>query len=279
MNKEQLQLKALQTGLRTLGYVHPSLSAAWAARIFTTPQRHDRPKRERALAQSGAPAVVDGLSTLSWGVGPRIILLHGWSGRGTQLGAFVDPLVDAGFSVTAVDGPAHGDSPGKRTHAMAFARALKNVTEYFSAPYAVIAHSMGAGAAALAQSFGWTQFEKLVLIAGPSNFANVIRRYTDLMKLDSRTRISFENLIERQVGIGRAHADLAGLASGIRAPTLVVHDVGDNEVPFADAESLVRALPQGKLHKTEGLGHRRVLRDPNVLKTVKRFIQGENNEK
>ncbi|MFP2912939.1 hypothetical protein ACLESD_49620, partial [Pyxidicoccus sp. 3LFB2] len=37
----------------------------------------------------------------SWGEGPRVLLVHGWSGYGGQLTAFVAPLVEAGFSVVA----------------------------------------------------------------------------------------------------------------------------------------------------------------------------------
>jgi hypothetical protein len=37
------------------------------------------------------------LPVYSWGSGPTILLAHGWSGRGSQLGAFVEPLVEQGF--------------------------------------------------------------------------------------------------------------------------------------------------------------------------------------
>jgi len=31
-----------------------------------------------------------------WGKGPTVMLVHGWSGRGAQLGELVEPLVAAG---------------------------------------------------------------------------------------------------------------------------------------------------------------------------------------
>ena len=60
-----------------------------------------------------AKAAVPPKPYFAWGAGPSVLLVHGWEGRGAQLGALVDPLVAAGYRVVALDGPAHGDSPGR----------------------------------------------------------------------------------------------------------------------------------------------------------------------
>ena len=56
-------------------------------------------------------------------------------------------------------------------------------------------------------------------------------------------------------------------------PTLVVHDRGDRQTPYADAERLVGSLPDARLVTTEGLGHRRILRDPAVVAEVVDFVR------
>jgi len=48
------------------------------------------------------------LATWSWGKGPLVVLVHGWTGHAGRLTRYVPALVDAGFSVLAFDAPGHG---------------------------------------------------------------------------------------------------------------------------------------------------------------------------
>ena len=57
-------------------------------------------------------------------------------------------------------------------------------------------------------------------------------------------------------------------------PTLVVHDSGDRQTPYADAVRLVEGLPDARLVTTDGLGHRKILRDERVLREVVAFVDG-----
>ena len=54
-------------------------------------------------------------------------------------------------------------------------------------------------------------------------------------------------------------------------PALVIHDRDDREVPYASADRIVRAWPDATLVTTEGLGHRRILRDASVIERVVAF--------
>ena len=75
--------------------------------MFLTPPRH-RGTRSGAGGSSRARARLPSgsagrrIATWTWGAGPRILLVHGWGGRGGQMGAFVEPLVAQGFSVAVV---------------------------------------------------------------------------------------------------------------------------------------------------------------------------------
>ena len=57
-------------------------------------------------------------------------------------------------------------------------------------------------------------------------------------------------------------------------PTLVVHDSGDRQTPYADAVRLLDDLPDARLVTTDSLGHRKILRDERVLREVVAFIDG-----
>ncbi|WP_346114277.1 alpha/beta hydrolase [Nonomuraea maheshkhaliensis] len=57
-------------------------------------------------------------------------------------------------------------------------------------------------------------------------------------------------------------------------PLLVVHDRDDQVVDLTGAEAITKAWPRAELLRTEGLGHQRILRDPEVVRQVVRFLAG-----
>jgi hypothetical protein len=115
--KSPLVQRMTLASVGALSSIAPAVAARLAERPFLTPPRYPAPDREREILARARPGSVRvagrRIETWSWGVGPRILLVHGWGGRGGQLGAFVEPLVSRGFSVTAFDGPAHGASEGR----------------------------------------------------------------------------------------------------------------------------------------------------------------------
>ena len=62
------------------------------------------------------PEIKKEIEILSYGYSKKkVLLVHGWSGRSTQLFAFADKLLENGFMVISFDGPAHGKSTGRTT--------------------------------------------------------------------------------------------------------------------------------------------------------------------
>jgi pimeloyl-ACP methyl ester carboxylesterase len=53
---------------------------------------------------------------------------------------------------------------------------------------------------------------------------------------------------------------------------LVVHDEGDEIIPFAEGQQIAAAWPGAVLHATRGLGHNRILRDAAVVQAAVEFI-------
>src|SRR5262249_37218235 len=127
-NVRSVILQLARDGLRGLERVSPDLAAAGAEVLFRTPWKPARPKRERAIPARATPLAVSvagaSIAAWSWGRGAPVVLMHGWEGRGTQLGAFVAPLVERGFRVIAFDVRAHGDSPGHQATLVEFRDAL-----------------------------------------------------------------------------------------------------------------------------------------------------------
>jgi pimeloyl-ACP methyl ester carboxylesterase len=55
---------------------------------------------------------------------------------------------------------------------------------------------------------------------------------------------------------------------------LVVHDEDDRAVPFEGGYRLSRAWPGARFRATNGLGHARILRDPETVRAAVDFIRG-----
>jgi len=52
----------------------------------------------------------------------------------------------------------------------------------------------------------------------------------------------------------------------------VFHDDEDLDVPWEDGASIARAAKDANLVRTSGLGHRRIIRDPAVIRQAVDFM-------
>lgn len=254
----------------------PRLGARLAVRMWMTIP----PSGERA---PGAPRTVltDGgkrIAVSSWGAGPVVYLLHGWGGHRGQFGAFVAPLTAAGFSVVAVDALGHGESGpghyGKGRGLMPdFIAALEAAVRRFGPPHGVIAHSLGASAAAVATLDGFPG-GRLVLIAPMANPMAALDIFAKWTGIGPRVRAEMPRRIERISRIPMARLDIASRAAECEElpPTLVIHDTGDRTAPFDAGVLVTAAWPGARLERTEGLGHLRILANPSVVTKAVGFI-------
>jgi hypothetical protein len=264
-----------------LSRVAPSLAASLAQRLFLTPPRHPAPERERELVSRARRATVrvEGRRVVSWtsGAGPRVLLVHGWGGRGAQLGAFVEPLVAGGFSVVWFDGPAHGASEGRRVTIPETATALRAVVDTLGPAQGIIAHSGGAMVTAWAVRRwlldGFVDMpQAIALVAPPASFGGYFEHFVRVSGLSDAARGEFQHQLEARVGVPLQAFDLPRLAADLPAAGLVVHDRDDREVPWADGARVAAAWSGAELVTTHGLGHRRILRDPAVVGRVTVFL-------
>jgi len=269
------QMQVLRLRMRALSRVAPGLAARRAARLFFTPRRLPRPARERELLAAGAPLRLrSGLAAVAWGDGPTVLLVHGWEGRGTQLGAFVAPLVRAGYRVVAMDGPSHGDSPDGDATIPGFARAILSVGEEVGPLAGVIAHSFGVPTTIVALTYGLAA-DRVVLIAGPGSLVGVLRSFADLIGLAPSTFPHFQRQIEERAGVPVTELEIASLGPRMRVPALVIHDPADREVPFDGALAIAAHWPGARLYRAEGRGHRRILLADEVIAEALAFLTAD----
>lgn len=281
----------IKSAFSILGHVVPDTMAGVAHRLFTEPRRIPPSARERVWRDEARRSTIDTpvgpVAVLTWSTAelpwepvttPRgtVLLMHGWEGRGSQLCAFVAPLLSAGFRVVAFDGPAHGDSPGTSADALIFSIALRAVAAELGDVRAVIAHSMGGAATNVAVGDG-LDVEAVVLLAPPFSAETVTDDFARQLALPARTRRALRKRLQQRFH-AYAWQRLGPVpnraAARARLATLIVHDEDDVEVPFVRGEALANAWPGARLEITSGLGHRKILRDAGVVATVVGFVDG-----
>lgn len=272
-----IALTVMRGALRVLSATAPSVASRVAADLFMTPRRFTAPKREQEVLAKGTPFTVRlGASTevRAWrfgGDGPAVILAHGWEGRGGQLTPFVAPLLERGYSVVTFDAPGHGVSPGSRSSLPHFTWAIRAVADAVTSPHAIIAHSLGCGAATLAMREGLS-VNRVVYIAPPLNPVDYTARFGDILGLDDTTIRGLQKRIEERFARKWSDYSLAESARMMTAPLLIVHDREDRDTFYSEGAALAEAWPGARLMTTEGLGHRRILRDEQVIAEITRFV-------
>jgi pimeloyl-ACP methyl ester carboxylesterase len=210
---------------------------------------------------------------ISWGTGPTVLLVHGWAGHRAQMAAMVAPLTAAGFRVVAADMPAHGESDGKLSSVIHFANALRELAARFGPLRGLVAHSFGAAAATYALATG-LKADRVVFIAPPARFDSFWNRFQDALGMSQSVRRRLTADAEAWLGVRFDEVAPITLAPRMTAPLLILHDAGDREVAFEEGLELASNWPGAALHRTEQLGHLRILRDPTVLAILVPFLQG-----
>ncbi len=289
--KKRTNVRSLSLLLRALRVVVPLVYRIAPRRIeklalshFRTPHTHRRPGREEewlATAQRIAikidpprGAAADSpreLAAWSWGSGSTILLVHGWEGRGSQMGAFAAPLVEAGYRAVTFDSPAHGETGGSLSSLPEMTNAVAVVAAAVGPLHGLIAHSFGCAAAALAVERG-LQLQRLAFIAPPADFGGFLLRTVRSFGLPDRVYDHLTRAIEDRFDISWEAVRRITMEAANDTPLLVAHDRGDPETTYEGGLQVHRAWPRSQLLTTDGLGHRRILRSREVATKVAGFI-------
>lgn len=261
--------------LRGLHRLSPDLGTRVALSLFFTPmptkwlaRSRDvpRPWVERQLPFEGGHISVWQRNDIEAGR-PKVLLTHGWAGDAQQLRPLADTLAAAGFEPLLLDLPAHGRSSGWRSNLLQWVRALFAVTARFGPWDGVVAHSLGALAMshALARGLPVRRAALVALAPAPAQF---LRWFAQAMGTGEGLALRMRGQVEQREGVSLGLFEPAWLGERVGQPTLIVHDRGDVTAPLAGSETLLAGLPAGRMHVTEGLGHRRLLSDPAVMQQV-----------
>ncbi|AXT55348.1 alpha/beta hydrolase [Aquimarina sp. MMG015] len=267
----------LYTG-KVLNWISPFLASRFAARLFLTPFKYKRPKREETMAVQSLKENVSikkinrEVIIYNYGVSnKKVLLVHGWSGSGTQLSMIADQLLNIGYSTVSFDAPAHGQSPGKRSNMIHFIETIYQLEKTHGPFHAAVGHSLGGMSLLRATKFG-LGLQKLVIIGTANSITKITKDFAKNLQLGDKTGKLMKQYFDQHYGEDLDNYSGGISAEGIETPTLVIHDKNDVDVHYSSAIEIESKLKNGKIILTEKLGHRKILGDKSIIKKIAAFI-------
>jgi len=212
------------------------------------------------------------IRVFEYGQSPKkILLVHGWSGRGTQLVKFADELLIAGYSVISFDAPAHGKSQGNSTIMIEFIEAILELERKFGPFEGAVGHSLG-GMSLLNAVKNHLNINRLVIIGSGDKVPDIVDSFVSKIGLHPSISKQMQNRFEKKYGKKMNAFDASFAAQEVTIPVLVIHDENDLEIPVSAGIHIHKNLKNGQLLITKRLGHRKILGDSEVVKSTIQFL-------
>lgn len=271
--------KALIYTGKSLEFLSPKLAAMYLSKIFETPPKFKAPERELIFRKSAKNEIIPLPSTgkdvmvYSYGFSKtKVLLLHGWAGRGSQLYNLADKILENRMMVISPDAPAHGLSSGKITNMLEYVETIKELDKKYGPFDYAIGHSWGAMALLNSISRG-LNIKKAVTLGADDQIIEVLKLFVQKFEVDEKIADIILNGYAKRFKIGIHDYDSTTAAKHIHIPTLVIHDTTDVFVPVRSAVAIRQTLSNGSLLITNGLGHHKIFKDPTVIERIIKFIQ------
>ena len=259
-----------------------SLVTRFAAKLFVTPVNFPVPEREKMLYSSAQKKLITvkniskDVEVLSYGYAKKkVLFVHGWSGRSTQLFLTADKLLENGYMYISFDAPAHHNSSGKTTSMFEFLETIKEVNQQLGPFDVAIGHSFGSMCLYNAVAEGFS-VKKLITIGAADKISDVILSFTQNLRVQPIVAKKIKAIYDKQWQKDIDIHSSSKKAKEIDIPTLVIHDSSDGDVPVSCAINIRQNLRKGTLFITQGLGHTKILRDQKVTSKIIDFIKSES---
>jgi pimeloyl-ACP methyl ester carboxylesterase len=271
--------KAILITASILQTIYPKWAARFATKLFITPLKHKIPKRELKMDTHSKqsilfiPKIKKSIVVYEYGsFDKKVLLVHGWSGRGTQLFKCADALLEKGFKVISFDAPAHGKSGSSTTIMPEFIACILEIQKQFGSFEFAVGHSLGGMSIINAVKRGLI-IKKAVIIGSGDIIQDIIERFVAAIQLQPKIALMMKNQFEFENGESMENYATSIAAKEVTIPVLIVHDKDDVEVPVSCAENIHHHLKNSTLLITERLGHRKILGNERVIQQLLLFLE------
>ncbi len=267
----------IRTG-KILQFFSTTLATNFALKIFRTPPKFKIPEREGMMRESAKkeiitiPAINKEIMVYEYGYSKqKVLLVHGWGGRGTQLYDIADNILENRMMIVSFDAPAHGLSKGDTTNLTEFVAAINYINEIYGPFEAAIGHSFG-GVALLAALKVNHFIKKIVVIGIDCSNNNVIDNFVKKLQLKQKVATKIKKRLTTLFKKDIESVSPCETAKFTVIPTLILHDTQDLDVDVSNAFKIRQNLVNGEILITNGLGHHRILRNKKVINRIIDFL-------
>lgn len=267
----------IRKGFYVLEFISPYLASKLANFLFFTPIRFKTPKLEQAYLKSAKITSLtykqNKVKVYEWGSGSKgVLLVHGWSGRATQVAHLAAALLKAGFKVYSFDAPAHGNSNGRHSHFLEFSDLIRTLNDRYPDIESIVGHSMGGSACIHAIAQGLKP-KKCVSIASPSNIDWVLNSFCTQINVSTKVEKLIKNQVETKFKAKFEDFSVRTLVKKLDTPGLIIHCENDKDTPVEHAQEIHQNWKNSTLVRTKKLGHRRILKNKNIAQTIIDFLK------
>ncbi|WP_396212590.1 alpha/beta hydrolase [Flavobacterium sp.] len=271
--------KVILITAKLLEVISTKLATNFAAKLFTTPIKHKIPKREFHMDKESiqeivlVPRINKEIVVYHYGKSEKkILLVHGWSGRGTQLVKIADELLNLGYSTISFDAPAHGKSKGNSSIMIDFIASILELEKQFGPLEHAIGHSLG-GMSILNAIRENLKIKKAVIIGSGDIIQDIIDDFIMKLKLKKEIGIKLRDHFEEKYRVEMNYYSASNAAKEVSIPVLIIHDENDLDVNVKAAYHIHEHLKNSKIIITKELGHRKILGNTEVIKRIDEFIK------
>lgn len=287
-NKDQ-SFTRVPASMRTAAKVSQSISTKVAAKLawnwFLTPYPFKIPKREMPMEERFGTALMlkhpkgEHFPVYQIGEGNKhLVFVHGWSGRFTQFHAILSHLEEIipdllqTYRITGFNAVAHRGATGKTTMMPEIGQCIAEIQKELGPIHTIISHSIGANATMYANQHLGVSLEKQVLIAPPGHISEMVRLFCLTVGFNKKVQQKIIENLKRTHGDNFDQYSAPELCKTNTTSALVFHDVDDHDTPIALGRLTGLHITSGTYIETQGLGHRRILRDSVVANEIAQFL-------
>lgn len=271
--------KSILITAKLLEVTSSKLAMKFAAKLFTSPVKYKLPKREIEMDKNSLQqnitisSIEKEIVIYSYGKSnKKVLLVHGWSGRGTQLVKIADEMLKLGYTTISFDAPAHGKSPGKTSNMTEFIASILELEKNFGPFEFAIGHSLG-GMSILNSIKRGLNVKKAVIIGSGDIVEDIMDDFIEKLGMNIAISKKMKASFEKKIGETMDSFSAYVAAREVSIPVLILHDKDDEDVPVKAAYHINENLKESELVITEGLGHRKILGDAKVIKKITDFLK------
>lgn len=260
-------------------FISHQLGAKQAFQLFTTPLRKEaypKPKEfdaaRRFILEVGETKLVG----YEWNPSSakKILILHGFESRSFKFYMYVQPLLQLGYGIVAMDAKAHGESEGSTILINEYAEMIHVLEKKMGTFYACIAHSFGGIALCWYRELNIQPECRLILIAPGTETTTALDIFCSRLSLTQQEKTSLIRYLEQRGGKPLNYYSITRIAKKISNNIFWIHDQDDSITPIADVEPLISApLNNVEIRITKGLGHNRIYREKSTVEAVISFLE------